>query len=268
MAAVSVVEDADGVARLRINNRQQEGSSATRGSMVGRPGCRCCFTRRRGARLFLGLGTGVTASSAAEDPTLDVDAVELLPEVIAASSRFSTASDADGATRRLHVLGRGCAPLRARQRSPLRRDRLGQLPSGAQRLGRAVHGRALPGRARAARRRRTVLPVAAAAPAGSSATLRSIVRSFVSVYPRRLGHPRQQQPGDAGARSGRARRPGPLRRRRAARRLSHAGTARASLPALGFEDEFSVLGSVVAGPTRARALRGECRRPTPTIIRS
>ncbi len=29
MAAVSVVEDADGVARLRINNRQQEGSSAT-----------------------------------------------------------------------------------------------------------------------------------------------------------------------------------------------------------------------------------------------
>jgi spermidine synthase len=29
MAAVSVVEDADGVARLRINNRQQEGSSST-----------------------------------------------------------------------------------------------------------------------------------------------------------------------------------------------------------------------------------------------
>ena len=29
MAAVSVVEDAEGVRRLRINNRQQEGSSAT-----------------------------------------------------------------------------------------------------------------------------------------------------------------------------------------------------------------------------------------------
>ena len=29
MAAVSVVEDADGVARLRIDNRQQEGSSST-----------------------------------------------------------------------------------------------------------------------------------------------------------------------------------------------------------------------------------------------
>jgi spermidine synthase len=29
--------------------------------------------------LFLGLGTGVTATSAAQDPALTVDAVELLP---------------------------------------------------------------------------------------------------------------------------------------------------------------------------------------------
>ena len=40
----------------------------------------------------------------------------------------------------------------ARAIAALRRDRVGQLPSGAQRLGLAVHGGALPGRARAARR--------------------------------------------------------------------------------------------------------------------
>jgi spermidine synthase len=39
--------------------------------------------------LFLGLGTGVTARSAAEDRELHVDAVELLPEMIAASGDFA-----------------------------------------------------------------------------------------------------------------------------------------------------------------------------------
>ena len=38
--------------------------------------------------LFLGLGTGVTASAATLDPALRVDAVELLPEVIEASAHF------------------------------------------------------------------------------------------------------------------------------------------------------------------------------------
>src|SRR5204863_1465955 len=76
VAAVSVVEDADGVARLRINNRAQEGSSVTQrvdGRQAWLP--LLLHTGPRHA-LFLGLGTGVTAASAAEDPTLQVEAVE------------------------------------------------------------------------------------------------------------------------------------------------------------------------------------------------
>lgn len=42
--------------------------------------------------LFLGLGTGMTAAAAAADPTVQVDAVELLPEVVRASAHFTGAS--------------------------------------------------------------------------------------------------------------------------------------------------------------------------------
>src|SRR5262249_45092031 len=88
MAAVSVVEDAAGVARLRIDNRQQEGSSATRRVDSRLAWLPLLLHPAPRHALFLGLGTGVTASSAADDPTLEVDAVELWPEVIAASSHF------------------------------------------------------------------------------------------------------------------------------------------------------------------------------------
>src|SRR5262249_60429864 len=49
----------------------------------------------------LGLGTAVTPASAAADPPLDVDAVELLPEVIAASSHFVGGA---GERPRLHAM--------------------------------------------------------------------------------------------------------------------------------------------------------------------
>lgn len=88
MAAVSIVEDAGGVASLHINNRQQEGSSATvfaDGRQALLPMLLHPAPRRA---LFLGLGTGVTAATAAGDADLQVDAVELLPEVIRASAHF------------------------------------------------------------------------------------------------------------------------------------------------------------------------------------
>jgi spermidine synthase len=88
MAAVSVVEDGDGVRRLRINNRQQEGSSATRFADARQALLPLLLHPAPKHALFLGLGTGVTAAAAAEDPTLEVDAVELLPEVIDASALF------------------------------------------------------------------------------------------------------------------------------------------------------------------------------------
>ncbi len=101
MAAVSVVQDAQGVSRLRINNRAQEGSSASgwlewrlaqlplllHASGAGRGVDPVPVENRRA--LFLGLGTGFTAAAAASDARVQVDAVELLPEVIAAADFFA-----------------------------------------------------------------------------------------------------------------------------------------------------------------------------------
>jgi len=92
-ASVSVVEDAAGVVRLRINNRQQEGSSATLHADARQALIPLLLHPAPRRVLFLGLGTGVTASAAAKDPTLQVDAVELLPEVIAASAHFTGSSE-------------------------------------------------------------------------------------------------------------------------------------------------------------------------------
>lgn len=101
MAAVSVIEDDAGVARLHINNRQQEGSSATL-LVDGRQALLPLLLHRAPRQaLFLGLGSGVTAGVAARLPGLQVEAVELLPEVIDASAFFHPALD---------VLGPGPAP--------------------------------------------------------------------------------------------------------------------------------------------------------------
>ena len=94
MAAVSVVEDASGVARLRINNRAQEGSSAS-GLVEWRLAQLPLLLHPAPHKaLFLGLGTGFTAAAAAQAPTLQVDAVELLPEVISAAALFAQAPQA------------------------------------------------------------------------------------------------------------------------------------------------------------------------------
>jgi spermidine synthase len=88
-AAVSVVQDADGVHRLHIDNRQQEGASNTRWA-DGRQALLPLLLHPAPRRaLFLGVGTGITASTAALDRQLQVDAVELLPEVIEASTHFT-----------------------------------------------------------------------------------------------------------------------------------------------------------------------------------
>ena len=104
MAAVSVTEDAAGVTRLRINNRQQEGSSAT-GLLDARLAYLPLLMQAAPrSALFLGLGTGVTAAAAAEDARLTVDAVELVPEVIAASPYFVPPRQPAAGTSGLHVM--------------------------------------------------------------------------------------------------------------------------------------------------------------------
>jgi spermidine synthase len=88
MAAVSVVADADDVARLHINNRVQEGSTAG-GTVEVRLAQIPLLLHEGPARaLFLGLGTGYTAHAAALDPRVRVRAVELLPDVVRASQLF------------------------------------------------------------------------------------------------------------------------------------------------------------------------------------
>ncbi len=103
LAAVSVVEDAGGAAVLRINNRQQEGSSVTVLADARQALLPLLLHPAPRRALFLGLGTGITAGAATLDPALRVDAVELLPEVVAASALFAPALAGAADPSRLHV---------------------------------------------------------------------------------------------------------------------------------------------------------------------
>lgn len=104
MAAVSVVEDAEGVARLHINNRVQEGSSASGQVEIRLAQLPLLLHPAPRRVLFLGLGTGYTARAAALDPGLQVDAVELVPEVVAAADLFARKPGAPAAARPVHVV--------------------------------------------------------------------------------------------------------------------------------------------------------------------
>jgi len=259
MAAVSVVEDAGGVMRLRINNRQQEGSS-TSSRVDGRQAWLPLLLHPAPRHaLFLGLGTGVTASAAAADPTLSVDAVELLPEVIAASRHF-TREPADGSAPRLHVLA---ADARRYVRASDRRydvivsDNFHPARSGSGALYTVEHFAAVRSRLRPAGVFCQWLPLHQL----DLETLRSIVRSFVSVYPQAwaaLASNSLQTPV-----IGLIARAVPDRFELSALRIR---LSRQALPeqmaALGFEDELSVLGSVVAG--RAALARFAASAPANT----
>lgn len=179
MATVSVVEDVSGVARLHINNRQQEGSSATL-LADARQGLLPVLLHPSPRRaLFLGLGTGVTASSAAEDPMLQVDAVELLPEVIVASAHFT------GEVRnpRLHVTtadARRFVRATREHYDVIVSDNFHPARSGSGSLYTVEHFKAVQNRLAAGGVFCQWLPLHQL----DIDTLRSIVRAFVTVYPR------------------------------------------------------------------------------------
>jgi spermidine synthase len=254
MAAVSVVEDAYNVARLRINNRQQEGSSSTL-RVDGRQAWLPVLLHPSPKHvLFLGLGTGITASSAAEDPALQVDAVELLPEVIAASAHFTDVF-LDGAPNpRLHLM---TADARRYVRaSDLRydvivSDNFHPARSGSGSLYTVEHFEAVRGRLNAGGIFCQWLPLHQL----DLQTLRSIVQSFVAVYPNgwaMLASNSLDTPvlglvgrGDAERFDVRA-----LRNR----------VSTVSLPQrlanTGIEDEFALLGSFVAGPAALKRFAG------------
>lgn len=103
LGVVTVVEDAQGVRRLHIDNHAQEGSDATQFA-DGRQGLLPLLLHPAPRHaLFVGLGTGVTAYTAAQDQQLRVDVVELMPAVVEASPLFTAELAARAAPPRVRV---------------------------------------------------------------------------------------------------------------------------------------------------------------------
>ena len=249
MAAVSVVEDADGVARLRIDNRQQEGSNATFRVDARQAWLPLLLHAAPVRALFLGLGTGVTAASAADDPTLAVDAVELLPEVIAASDAFLhdhvrphiIAADA---RRFVRAAGPGYDVIVSDNFHPAR--------SGSGALHTVEHFAAVRARLNAGGLYCQWLPLHQL----DLGTLRSIVRSFLTAFPdaAALLASNSLETPVVGL-IGRA--PAAVLDMTALRKR----IARVALPdrlvALGLEDDLAVLGGFIAGSTGLGRFAGD-----------
>ena len=245
MAAVSVVEDAEGVRRLRIDNRAQEGSSATVLADARQALLPVLLHPAPRRALFLGLGTGITATAAAWDRSLQVDAVELLPEVIDASSLFL--SDPDGAAAaRLHVIAadaRRFVRAAAQHYDVIVADNVHPARSGSAALYTAEHFRAVRSRLGPGGLFCQWLPLHQL----DLDTLRSIVASFRSAFPEGWAllatHSLETPVIGLMARADGAR----FDARRIEERLRHAQLSRPP-DAFGFHDTFALLGSFVAGP--------------------
>jgi spermidine synthase len=252
-ASVSVVEDAGGVARLRIDNRQQEGSSASLFADARQAWLPLLLHPNPHDALFLGLGTGITAASAAEDPTLRIDAVELLPEVIAASARFT--KDSPGAAKRLHILA---ADARRYVRAAPRRydvivaDNFHPARSGSGALYTVEHFEAVRARLTDQGVFCQWLPLHQL----DLDTLRSIVQTFVAAYPNAaamLATNSLETPvlGLVARRDA-----GVFDVREARRRLATIALPR-RLGDYGIFDEYALMGSLVAGPSSLRRFAGD-----------
>lgn len=242
MGAVSVVEDADGVSRLFINNRQQEGSSAT-AHVDGRQGLLPLLLHPAPRRaLFLGLGTGVTASAATLDPGVQVDAVELLPEVIAASSLF-TGGEVPRLARHAGDARRWVRASRA-QWDVIVSDNFHPARSGSGALYTVEHFRAVRERLAQGGVFCQWLPLHQL----DLQTLRPIVASFLAIYPQAFAivasHSLQTPVIGLVAREGDR----PFDARAVAGRQ-----AALALDEHALDDPFAVLGSFVAGPASLAA---------------
>lgn len=246
LSTVSVVEDGNGIATLHIDNRQQEGSSATRFA-DGRQGLLPLLLHPAPTQaLFLGLGTGVTSAVAAREPGVTVEAVELLPEVVAASAHFTAPLDRDLPGPAPHVVR---ADARRYVRSTDRRfdvivsDNFHPARSGSAALYTVEHFDAVKARL---------------APGGVFCqwlplhqmdldSLRSIVASFLAVHPNSwamLATNSLETPviGLVAFRDG-----GRIDPARLKERLARAGL-REGVSRLGVTDDLSLLGGFFAGP--------------------
>jgi len=253
MAAVSVVEDASGVVRLRINNRQQEGSSASFRVDARQAWLPLLLHSAPERALFLGLGTGVTAGAAAEDPGLRVDAVELLPEVIEASAIFGS----QVRLRRIAADARRYVRASAQAYDVIVSDNFHPARSGSGALYTVEHFQAVRQRLSPGGLFCQWLPLHQL----DRDSLRSIVRSFLVVYPRAaalLASNSLETPvlGLVGRGDDRAFDPAAIHDRLARRALPGRAAA------LGLDDELAVLGSLVAGPAALARLAGDAAANT------
>jgi spermidine synthase len=182
MASVSVIEDESGIATLHINNRQQEGSSATLLADARQALLPVLLHPAPKRALFLGLGTGLTSSSATLQPELQVDAVELVPEVIDAAARFDSSYSNNADRSRLHTMS---ADARRFIRTSEQRydvivaDNFHPARSGSASLYTVEHFEAVRQRLSEGGVFCQWLPLHQL----DLDTLRSIVRSFMTVYP-------------------------------------------------------------------------------------
>jgi spermidine synthase len=182
MASVSVVEDPSGIATLHINNRQQEGSSATLLADARQALLPILLHPAPKHALFLGLGTGLTASSATLQPALQVDAVELVPEVIAASSHFANSYAEAADLTRLHTMSadaRRFVRTSDQQYDVIVADNFHPARSGSASLYTVEHFQSVRERLAEGGLFCQWLPLHQL----DLDTLRSIVRSYLSVFP-------------------------------------------------------------------------------------
>ena len=255
MAAVSVVEDANGIARLRINNRQQEGTSASL-RVDGRQALLPLLLHPAPRHaLFLGLGTGVTASTAATDGDLEVDADELVPEVIAVSTRFTRPLNGDSPNPRLHVSAtdaRRYVRATANHYEVIVADNFHPARSGSGALYTLEHFGAVKARLTQAGLFCQWLPLHQL----DLATLASITRTFLQVFPHgaaMLANNGLDTPviGLVGRRDDGRFEPAAVAQRLASAHFEHSPSN------FGLEDPLAVLGSFIAGPTALARFAGD-----------
>ena len=254
MASVSVVEDGAGVATLHINNRQQEGSTATLLADARQALLPVLLHPAPRRALFLGVGTGLTASSATMDPALHVDAVELVPEVIAATSHFESAFAPNAERSRLHVMSadaRRFVRTSAEHYDVIVSDNFHPARSGSASLYTVEHFASVRERLTAGGLFCQWLPLHQL----DLETLRSIVRSFMTVYPQgsALLATSSLETPVIGLISRRDGEPFDLEDVRG--RLSAAKAFGAE--SFGIFDDLSLLGSFIAGPRFLAAFAGE-----------
>lgn len=105
MAAVAVLQDANGYRSLRVNNRFRMGSTDPEGVVFESLQAQTPLLLHPSPKraLFLGLGTAITFHAAAFEPGLRADGVELVPEVVDAITHFKPVNLPAGSGQNLKI---------------------------------------------------------------------------------------------------------------------------------------------------------------------